>query len=333
MTPIADDAEYRALLGYSARIGRDPALIQGAGGNVSLKRDGILWVKASGTWLMEAESRDIMVPVELAPLHAAIESGEDAENLGRFVATALNTARLRPSIETTMHAVLPHRVVVHVHCVETIAWAVRSDAETAIAPLLDGLRWCFVPYIRPGAPLTRLITQRMRPGTDVLVLGNHGLVVGGHDTQSAASLLEEVVRRLRRVERKAPAADLDRLRALSRGTRYQPAEDPVTHGIGTDAASLALARIGSLYPDHVIFLGPNVPVWPDAADRPICVVPGEGVLLRDDASAGAVALARCLADVTARLDPAEPIVALTEAQEAELLGWEAEAYRRSLPPR
>lgn len=325
MTP--DDPDLRALLAYAARIGRDPALVQGAGGNVSLKHDGVLWVKASGTWLAHAEERDILVPVLVAPLLAALD-GDEAEHAERFVPARLNPSGLRPSIETTFHAALPHRVVVHVHCVETLAWAVRSDAEAALAEPLAGLAWCFVPYVRPGPPLTRLILDRMAPGTSVVVLGSHGLIVGAGTVQAAGALLDEVALRLRRPARPAPAPDRERLQALAAGTGYRPADDPAAHASALDAHRLAAARAGSLYPDHVIFLGPGIAEAPGR--RPMWVAPGAGVLLREDASAGAHALARCLADVTARLAPEDPLTALTPAQEAELLGWDAERYRQAL---
>jgi len=323
---IGDDPEYRALLRYAAVIGADPALVQAAGGNVSLKRDGVLWVKASGTWLANAGRQDIFVPVRLDELLGAIHAPDPqaSENTVPFVVTELNPSGLRPSIETTLHGVLPHPVVVHVHCVETIAWACRADAAEAITSLLEGLRWCFVPYVRPGAPLTREILRRMAPDTDVLVLGNHGLIAGGADTAAAGALVADVSRRLRRTPRAAPPP------TVAAHGAYRPAEDAATHGTATDAASLAVARRGSLYPDHVIFLGPGIATLPPGGDGPMLVVPGAGVLLRDDATQGAVALARCLADVCARLDPAEPITVLTPEEDAELLGWDAEKYRQAL---
>ncbi|MGH7121194.1 MAG: class II aldolase/adducin family protein [Acetobacteraceae bacterium] len=329
MTPVAELADYRALLAYAARIGRDANLAQAAGGNVSFKHDGVLWVKASGTWLMHAEEHDIMVPVAIAELKQAMRQG-DAENVVPFVVARLNRSGLRPSIETTMHAALRHRVVVHVHCVETIAWATRQDAEAALAPLLAGLSWRFIPYVRPGAPLTQAILRRCQEDTDVLVLGNHGLVAGGDDTKAAARLIDDVARRLRRPPRPPGPVDRDRLNKCSAGTRYAPATDDAIHSVATDAKSLAVARLGSLYPDHVIFLGPGIAEWTGAEERCVCVLPGAGVLVRDDAGAAAVALARCLADVTARLDPDEPLRMLTRAEEAELLGWDAEIYRRQL---
>ena len=41
----------------SAELARDALLIQGAGGNTSLKCDDVLWVKASGCWLEDAEEK------------------------------------------------------------------------------------------------------------------------------------------------------------------------------------------------------------------------------------------------------------------------------------
>ncbi len=325
---IHDDPEFRALLRYAEAIGADPSLVQAAGGNVSLKRDGVLWVKASGTWLAHAMRRDIFVPVRLPELLAAMHA-DAAEDTSPFVIVGQNPSGLRPSIETTLHGVLPHPVVVHVHCVETIAWACRADAPAALAPLLAGLRWAFIPYVRPGAPLTRAILDVIAPDTDVLVLGNHGLVAGGADTASSGALIAEVARRLRRTARIAPAPDFSALEAAA-GAEYAPAADPASHGTATDPVSLSVARLGSLYPDHVIFLGPGIVTVPASRPAPMLVVSGAGVLLRRDASAGVAPLARCLADVCARLDPAEPLVALTATQDAELLGWDAEKYRQAL---
>jgi hypothetical protein len=54
------------------------------------------------------------------------------------------------SIETAMHAVLAHRVVLHVHCVNTIAWAVRQDAPVQLEHVLHGMRWLWIPYVENG---------------------------------------------------------------------------------------------------------------------------------------------------------------------------------------
>ena len=69
-TPPADVTALRAV---SARFGADPLLVQGPGGNTSVKAGEIMWIKASGTLLADAEARDIFVAVDLPSLRAAVE--------------------------------------------------------------------------------------------------------------------------------------------------------------------------------------------------------------------------------------------------------------------
>jgi rhamnose utilization protein RhaD (predicted bifunctional aldolase and dehydrogenase) len=328
------DPEFRAFLAYSAEIGRDRLLVQGPGGNTSFKEDGVLWVKASGTWLREAESRPIMIPLTLDPLREAVRTGDPrAETALDFVLPHDGPA-LRPSVEATLHAALPQRVVIHVHCVETLAWAVRADAEAALTPRLAGLDWRFLPYVRPGPPLTRsLLALSIRGAPDIVVLGQHGLVVAGATVEEASARLGEVRKRLARPVRPAPVADEARLARLAAETPYRPGPAEAQH-LALDPASLALARRGSLYPDHVVFLGAGLVTCSAASlarqSAPMVVAPDEGVFIRRDAPPAVEALTLGLADVTARLDPAEPVIPLDAAAEAELLGWEAEHYRKRL---
>ena len=120
---MVDLDKLRAL---SARVGADPLLVQAAGGNTSLKQDGVMWIKASGTWLKDALARDIFVPLDHQAILDALRRNDPAcESCTDFVRTDLNATGLRPSIETTVHALMPHRVVVCVHTVSTIDCAVR----------------------------------------------------------------------------------------------------------------------------------------------------------------------------------------------------------------
>jgi rhamnose utilization protein RhaD (predicted bifunctional aldolase and dehydrogenase) len=344
---LGDSSDIEDLLCLAARLGRDPLVIQGPGGNISHKRDGVMWVKASGTWMMNAMTEPVLVPVDLAAVLNGLWAGDPScETCSDFVRQDLLPSPLRPSIETTLHAVMPQRVVLHVHCVETIAQACLSDAPERLAAALAGLDWVFVPYVRPGVSLAREMAQHLRRNTNVVVLGNHGLVVAGDDAAEAAQLRAEVSRRLARPRRAIAASNVDRS-ALRRFEEagYHMAEDDALHAMALDFVSLAIARRGSLYPDHVVFLGPGIvetqgsETAADAARRhgrpaaPLVVVPGLGGLMHDDASASADAMARCLAEVTRRLCGDDPIRPLTAQDESDLLDWDAEKYRQSLDRR
>ncbi len=336
VTPPADLADLAAL---SARIGADPLLIQGAGGNTSVKDGAVMWIKASGTLLADALEREIFVPCDLGAMRAAMAAGEArADQPAEF---ALVQGGLRPSIETSLHAVFAQRVVVHVHCVNTLALAIRADGRAAVAARLGAFDWAMVPYRKPGAQLATEVQAALGPGTDVVVLANHGLIVAADTVAGAGALLARVVAAV-----SVPARGFAAPVGLVAGDGYVPlpADHPL-HGVAQDAGALGIAVGGSLYPDHVIFCGRAAVAMADgetpaqAAARqvaagwpapPFLLVPGVGALGLQDASAGAQALMRCLGDVLLRLEPGAVPLVLTDAQNAELLNWDAEKYRQAL---
>jgi rhamnose utilization protein RhaD (predicted bifunctional aldolase and dehydrogenase) len=260
----------------------------------------------------------------------------------------MNPQGLRPSIETTVHAALPQRVVLHAHCVETIAWAVQAGAPENLAERLRGMRWSFVPYVRPGLPLTQVMRSLIAADTAVVVLANHGLVVCGDTVAGAGATLNEVVSRLKRPVRSAPRPDLAALTQLCAGHGYRLPHLPSVHAIATDRQSLDIARRGSLYPDHIVFLGPGVfaldahETLADGLQRArregrgepaLVLVPGKGALVRTAAPPAAEAIAGCLGDVLQRLGADEPIRVLTKEEEDAIANWDAELYRKTLARR
>ena len=314
------------LAGYSAALGRDPEQVQAAGGNTSLKERGILWVKASGMWLADALARDVFVPVALDPVLDAV-AADAADPVSGAVVAERNAHGLRPSIETTLHALLPHRVVVHTHSVRTIALAICEDGEAQVAERLAGLRWAWVPYCKPGLPLTRRVAEALRRApADILILGNHGLVGGGDGVEATAALIAEVERRLDgpcvRLEAKAPP---------SAPAGYRLPAHPLVHTLAQDGRRLDRACAGSLYPDHVIFLGPAASAAP-APDGPakLLLHRDAGAFLAAGSEASADELALCLALVLERVPEAARLRYLTAADEAELMNWDAEQYRQAL---
>ena len=351
MTKVSDldDAEFAALRRLSARLGANPLLVQGPGGNTSIKENGTLWIKASGKWLAHAENDELFVPVALQPLLEAIANNyPEAEKAEKFVIQSPRAPQLRPSIETVVHALMPQRIVLHVHCVETISQAVLTNAQTVIAERMKGLNYAFIPYSRPGLPLAKAIAERLKPGTDILILGNHGLVVAAARVADAQVLLARVSQLLCRTPRSVPEADEAALQRLALASPYRFPANSRAHAAATDLVSCRIAATGSLYPDHVVFLGAGS--WiagpKDTAasivenslrsksQPPVSILfPGKGVLMRQDAGAGADAMAQCLADVCSRIDAPSRVRYLNVREHGELLNWDAEKYRQELSRR
>ena len=307
-------ADFRAL---SARLGQDPLQVQGPGGNTSFKEGNVMWIKASGTELAEAETLDIFVAVDRDKAKAeALGAGD-----GTCKATVLDPDNtLRPSIETTFHALLDWRVVAHTHSVPPLVHAIAPEGRAAARDKLAGLPFVMVPYHIPGVPLTGAIAERITAQTQVIILENHGLVGAGDSVAEVSELIAEVERRL-----EMPALQ-DPMPAPEVPTPDGYVWDSHAMPLACDPRLRKLAVTGSYYPDHVVFLGPALPTDPGG----VTVLTKEGAALRADAPSSQTAMLRCLMDVLGRLPEdwrPEPIG--TNA-EAELLNWDAEKYRQAL---
>ncbi len=328
-TAVASESEFDQFRELTARIGNNRSLTQASTGNSSAKIDGDLWIKRSGCWMSAALQDDIFVRLNLEEVRDCLRWGLDPSE---FFAGA--------SLETAMHAVMPHRIVVHVHSVNGIAWAVRPDELPQIQARLAGLRWQWIPYLPSGLPLAMGIERaRKRRHADLFILANHGLVVGGDDVRSVNALLSDVERRLGILPRVARAADHETLAKLTANSLWRLPDDEEIHSLVTDPLSQRIVSQGILYPCQAIFSGPegleifraidkqNAGEYRDS-QRPFLFLDGCGVLVNQLAGAAAIAMLVGLAQVASRIGESTPIRYLTDAEASRLSLEAVNRYRK-----
>jgi len=329
--------QLQMLRELTERVGSNPLLAQASTGNTSIKLDGVLWIKASGRWMADAQQNEILIPLDLSEVHR--ECQRDHDPAERFPGA---------SLETAMHAMLPHAVVLHVHCVNTIAWAVRGDAPAQLQQRLDGLRWRWVPYVESGLPLARAVRNTfsaddtdMSGAADVFVLGNHGLVIGAESCRAAEHLLCEVGRRLAIAPRRAHPADYTVLAEASEGSLWDLPDDDAVHALATDPISRDILAGGLLYPCQAIFSNSSTPAlfrsiacsdssdqWPSRyRSRPLLLIEGRGVLISRSMTAAECAMISGLAQVVQRIPASAPIRYMSEAEIANSSSAVAYRYR------
>ena len=183
----------REFLELSRKIGCDPLLIQGPGGNTSCKYDGIMQVKASGAELASALEKDIFAAVDVAKAVAEIDGDGDGTCRSAMADPASSA---RPSIETTFHALLPQKFVFHYHSVSAICHSISSRGKAKFPGKLQGIRWASVPYRKPGLPLSKAIRSTIGSGEfEAIILENHGIIVADDSLSRVAELIEDIERR------------------------------------------------------------------------------------------------------------------------------------------
>ncbi len=326
--------EIQSLLEVSALVGKDPLLVQAATGNTSIKLDGVLWIKASGKWLSRAADEAILIPVDLSETRRRIALNIDPAGQHDIV----NGERLGTSVETAMHAVLPSRVVLHVHSVSAIAWAVRRDGPERLAELLEGIAWQWIPFVASGLPLAREIARAVQknPWTRVLVLANHGLVVCGETPDQAHELLRDIERRIRIEPRPTPEPNWQVLSGLTGHGYWRVPESAELHSIGTDAVSRAIVGGGILYPCQAIFLTSQAlsfpasvsPAYLAGLEQPFVIVDDAGVLVCENPNSTQSATLAGLAQVARRIPPDAPLQYLKTHEVQSLLCADVYQYRQ-----
>jgi rhamnose utilization protein RhaD (predicted bifunctional aldolase and dehydrogenase) len=333
------------LISFSKFIGNNLDLTQGAGGNTSVKDGQIMWVKASGFCLCDADIKNIFVPVNYFEILKRLENGDDDPVGPEVINTHQADELLRPSIETTLHALMPHRYVTHIHSVNVLANAVSQEGKEVFCKLLAGVKWSWVPYVRPGVPLTKAVQNATHSDPDVLILANHGVIFGAETMEQGMRLLNDLEKRLNCFCRKTQSKNTDKINLIPEGTEYKPSKYDLVHSLAFDETALNIAATGSLYPDHVVFLGPGpMPIMTESeaadylslpskeigANQKAIIIPECGVIVHKSLSEGAEVMLHCLANTLLRIQPHSNLRYLSHEEEAELTNWDAEKHRKKI---
>jgi rhamnose utilization protein RhaD (predicted bifunctional aldolase and dehydrogenase)/NAD(P)-dependent dehydrogenase (short-subunit alcohol dehydrogenase family) len=222
-----------ALRIYSTRLlGREPKLVLHGGGNTSVKarvKDlldedvDVLCVKGSG-WDMASIEPAGMPAVRLAALlKLRSRSAMPDDEMVRLQRAALiDPHSPNPSVETLLHAFIPHKFVDHTHATAVLSLIDQTDSDVLCAETF-GQRLGFVPYVMPGFALAKKAAEvfEKAPAVEGLILDKHGIFTFGDDAREAYERMIEFVtlaeERLRKKgNAKLPGAKLpDRIAAVS----------------------------------------------------------------------------------------------------------------------
>ncbi|WP_420610707.1 bifunctional aldolase/short-chain dehydrogenase [Candidatus Poriferisodalis sp.] len=184
---------------YGSRlVGADPALVLHGGGNTSIKGHSTdawgepvptLWVKGSG-WDLATIEPPGFAPLRMEPVRrlAELAALSDTEMVNQLRIHLLDASAPNPSVEAILHALLPHRAVLHSHADAVLALTNTADGDARVRDLW-GDRAVVVPYVMPGFDLARRCANEWQAqahdGTEAMVLLNHGIFTFGETTRLA----------------------------------------------------------------------------------------------------------------------------------------------------
>ncbi|WP_274364359.1 bifunctional aldolase/short-chain dehydrogenase [Paenibacillus thermotolerans] len=185
-----EELVYRSNL-----IGSDRRVCNWGGGNTSTKTTvadfrgrevEVMFVKGSGSDLatMKAGNFTGLRMEDIRPLIER-DAMTDEEMVAYLAHCMIDAKHPRASIETLLHAFLPFKHVDHTHP-DAIISLCCADNGKEIARDIFGDRFVWVPYVRPGFTLSKMIAEGVRsnPNAELVLMEKHGLVTWG-DTSEA----------------------------------------------------------------------------------------------------------------------------------------------------
>ena len=297
--------EDLALRVYTTRLlGNDPRLVLHGGGNTSVKttmRDTagdeveVLCVKGSGWDMGDIEPAGLpAVRLDAIRKLRRLKALSDEDMVNAQRGALLDSNSPNPSVETLLHAFLPHKFVDHTHSDAVLAITDQPDAG-AICREIYGDRVALVPYIMPGFGLAQACARvfEKHPNVEGLILLKHGIFSFGDTAREAYERMIDLVTVAEKRIAAAPApksfspvklpkkiAKPEQIAPLLRGLVAQAAGDDwrrlvmdfrnsvPTLAYVNGAEVARYSKIGPVTPDHVIRTkpAPLVVPAPDGAD-------------------------------------------------------------------
>ncbi len=220
-----DDAVAAALepverLVYRSNLlGSDPRVTNTGGGNTSAKLvmpdplsgedEEVLWVKGSGGDLRTAKRENFasLYTNKLKALKTIYDRADEKgvktpvedEMVAFYPHTVYNLNSRAGSIDTPLHAFVPHKHVDHTHPNAVIAVAASQNGKALTREIYgDEVGW--VPWQRPGFDLGLAMERAVRdnPTLKGLVMGQHGLINWADDDRACYELSLRLIERAAR---------------------------------------------------------------------------------------------------------------------------------------
>ena len=275
------------LAKLSNKYGSDSNFVLAGGGNTSFKDDKYLYIKGSGTTLATIKPEEFvaMDRAKLAAMwnkeYSADTNEREKEVLVDLMAAKVDPQSGRPSVETSLHDLMPFTYVVHLHPAMVNGLTCSKDADKAATELFgDSFIW--IGDSEPGYVLAKKVKDaseayKSKTGKDVqmIILKNHGIFVAANTPEEIDAIYADVMAKLSaKVEMPdfTPAEfDTDRAVALAPAIRMLSLP-VVTFFCNNEAKKFikdakAFAPVSSAFtPDHIVYCKAEPLFVEEAAD-------------------------------------------------------------------
>ena len=296
----------------------------GPGGNTSIKINDSIYVKSSGTWLKDSLKKKSFIKINLNSIKKNIE------NEKKWI---YRKSASYPSIETTMHAVINKKYVVHLHSISVLSYAILKNGKNLLESKLKDMKWIWIKYKKPGLNLAKEIKRKMSNDTNIYILQNHGIII-------ASNTLIKINLLLKKIEAKLKKKISFNLKKIKKNNflikNFKKPKDKIIEIFAWEKKSFEIIKSNkSLYPDNTVFLNNKIKTYNSINDflkkkneKNIIVIKNTGVFLKKNISKTEYDMLLCLAELLIVVPENFILSFLNNKEKNELINWKKEKIRQ-----
>lgn len=296
----------------------------GPGGNTSIKINDSIYVKSSGTWLKDSLKKKSFIKINLNSIKKNIE------NEKKWI---YSKSASYPSIETTMHAVINKKYVVHLHSISVLSYAILKNGKKLLESKLKDMKWIWIKYKKPGLNLAKEIKRKMSNDTNIYILQNHGIIIASNTLIKINSLLKKIEAKLK----KKISFNLKKIKKNNFLIKnFKKPKDKIIEIFAWEKKSFEIIKSNkSLYPDNTVFLNNKIRTYNSINDflkkkneKNIIVIKNTGVFLKKNISKTEYDMLLCLAELLIVVPENFILSFLNNKEKNELINWKKEKIRQ-----
>lgn len=337
-----ENYNVQGLIDISHYAASKVSYIQGGGGNTSVKfEDGNMAVKASGCKLSQMAEKEGYVVVDYKALVTYFE-GADAANpefekisgqvLKDSVIEQEGLKPLRPSVEAGFHSLLK-KYVIHTHSAYTNILCCSAEGKEMVAGIIGDAPYIWLPYVNPGASLTLVMANAIKEFGQIpaiIFMENHGVIVTADTAEKSMELHELVNNKVRvalNLTEEFPTITLEQ----KDENQVVSHTDYIKDYFSKEAKEFEFIREKVLYPDQLVYLNNSV-YKKDGSASDIYFNEDELVYktTMQQAQVNEETFLAYLYVINTIQNKGMTLVSMTHEHQAFILGWESEAYRKSM---
>lgn len=339
-----EEEDIGNLLQLSNKIGNNSEYIQASGGNTSLKIKNYLLVKASGKKLGDCLKENIFTMLDLKNF--------DREKCSFKSSKDILSSNLRPSIETSLHAILKSKFVVHSHPESVISTSIDANNKDRDKYNTRERREVLIKYVKPGQQLAEEVKKNIEDEAyEYYSLQNHGLLFSSDEGKELLNIHNTITNkhkiRKQDVNHSTDNIEMTKLKnKLARqGMKTRKPNNSKVNGLAFNHLVFQRMRESIIFPDAAVFLGnknifldkyeeENIITKESLEGAKFIVLKDAGVLIvdSDDMSGGQYVeeLLEMHFNIFSSIPVESNIYGLRELEVADLINWDAEKYRSSM---